>query len=125
MAAPPLGTDDVEIASLLAAANVAAADLDAAEFDISGDAQKLDAVALTTLMNASVILAKAPSDTDGNTIIREPPATVTPTTCAQLVVADGSEAIRLAALANTLAAGGNELATMQWLIDAVRLQRGY
>jgi hypothetical protein len=123
----PLGSDDDAITTLLAAAGVNAGDLTTAEMDLTGDMQTINALTLTNLLKASVVLARGPDDVNGNTIIHQPPSNVSPTSCAQVVVRDTAEAIRIARIADAIALrGGSEFAsfdTYEALLDMVRAQR--
>ena len=74
-----LGSDDVEIAALLAGAGVPTADLMRVEFNMAGDAQLISPLDLTGLLNASVIIARAPDDIAATAILKSPPRNIAPT----------------------------------------------
>jgi hypothetical protein len=120
----PLGTDDDQVAGILAASGVSQEDLTAAELDLTIDAQLLNAPKVAAALSASTIVARGPDDDAANTVIR---FVARPSTVQQLVLADTPTCIRMARLADMVATRGATdfviLDVQQSLIDWVRETR--
>lgn len=123
----PLGADGTAIAALLSVAGTDASTVTAAELDLTGDLQLIDEHDLFTQINQSVVIARGPHDTNGNTILIQPPQGTSPATVAQVAVNNAHDAIRVAALCNAVAAQGgsqfSEFTVTQWLDDMIYAQR--